>query len=200
MKEGAVQLVTALVYVFGSIFWLYIWKRAKAYEVSKLIKTLWFPLLLVIFTFLIAALSVCFSFHMGGSASEEHLLGILENLSQQLITAIFGTLILAGILMSSAHKTAFTKNLLLFESLDWFFLVAGVLVIYWIPMGGMEYIFILRHIKTLFYTYSIGFFLSGLLILFYRLLESKDEELNFSQSKWMNLKPVNLKMMKYSFL
>ena len=44
-----------------------------------------------------------------------------------------------------------------------FLAVGGVLPLYWIPKNKVENLMLLRHLKTIPYTYSICFFLSGII-------------------------------------
>jgi len=58
------------------------------------------------------------------------------------------------------------KDFYIFHFLALAFLIIGVLPLYWIPSDKISWLIILRHIKTVPYSYAVSLFLAGLISLF----------------------------------
>jgi len=101
---------------------------------------------------------------------------VIEQNNHQLITATFGIIVLAATLLNFKIIKDIKIGFLSFVSLSLICSVGGVLVLYWLPTSNPTAYFTLRHFKTVPYTYSIGFFLTGLLMLLQEIVQTEKRE------------------------
>lgn len=155
--------------ILGSIGWLLLWKIPGGYSALSN-KLLYFPL---VFTPLVLLSQIAFLIwhpYFVDFNTEEALVTVIERNNQQLITATFGILVLAATFANFKSITIISREFLLHIS---FSLICSVMVLelYWFPTSSIASYFVLRHLKTIPYTYSIGFLLSGVLVLIQEVLE-----------------------------
>lgn len=92
----------------------------------------------------------------------------LQNLQQYsyfLVTAIIGTLVIAATVIEALDIESIPLDFLYFQSGALIFSMVGVLSLFWIPVDKPDWLNVLRHVKTIFFTYALFAFLGGLLLL-----------------------------------
>jgi len=174
METGNATTVFNLIYAIGMGLWLVAWHFAGGFTATKKNKFLWVPFFFVLFVLMMQIILWYSRVQVTNFAIEQSLVKVVETNSQKLIQAIIGTLIIASILSSLKGTSILSHDFLVFESLALIFVVVGVLPIYWIPSEKLEWLFLLRHFKTVPYVYCIGFFLAGVLVLLQDLFSSND--------------------------
>jgi len=159
------DVIVIFIYTSGLIFWLVIWYITDSFSYAKKNRLIYFPLLLIPVVFILEILFFLWDPAVGTFQVEEDLVIVIERNNHQLITATFGIIVLAATLFNFKIIRNIKKGFLSFVSLSLLCSVGGVLVLYWLPTSNPTAYFTLRHFKTVPYTYSIGFFLTGLLML-----------------------------------
>jgi len=86
----------------------------------------------------------------------------VEHGTRDILVATFGLLVLSNAYLSHVKNAKLSEDFVHFGLFSIAFIVAGVLMIYWVPGQLPNVLFILRHIKSISYTFGIGFFLSAL--------------------------------------
>ena len=157
-------------YSVGIIFWFFVWKYINGFALLKEIKLMYIPLLFIPFVFILEIIFYFYHPVFGDFDAEEHFLKVIEGNNAQLITSTFGMIILAATLLNFKAIKRLPREFLLFASFALMFSVGGVLVLYWLPIERADLYFLLRHFKTIPYTYSIGFFMGCLLIILDKML------------------------------
>lgn len=113
---------------------------------------------------------------IGSFQVEESLVVVIERNNAQLITATFGIIVLTVAFLRVKLIENIKTEFFSFVALSLIFSVGGVLVLYWLPTDNPAVYFVLRHFKTNPYTYSIGFFLVGLLMLLENIAHAERQE------------------------
>jgi len=157
--------IVITLYTLGLIFWLVIWHVTDSFSLVTKNKLIYFPLLLVPLVFILEILFFLWEPAVGTFQAEEALVVVIERNNRQLITATFGIIVLAATLFNFKIIKKIKIGFLSFVSFSLICSVGGVLVLFWLPTNNPAAYFTLRHFKTIPYTYSIGFFLTGLLML-----------------------------------
>jgi len=152
-------------YLAGILLWFFLWYKLDMFKSLSYNKLLYFPLILVPIILILESLFIFLQPHIISFAVEEQLIIVIERNNSQLLTASFGILVLATIFINLKFIKGISKNFIVFLSFALICSVGGVLVLYWLPTVDPKLYFLLRHFKTIPYTFSIGFFLSGLLTL-----------------------------------
>jgi len=171
MSDEEATLWFNSIYVAGILGWIGIWFAVGGPTAMRKNRFLWVPFL---FCIAILAFEILLSYGRLQTVNfdvEQGLLQVLESNSQKLIQAILGSLIIAPVLMTLRGDKPISREFLVFQSLALIFIVVGVLPVYWIPFDQLDWLFTLRHLKTIPYTYCICFFLSGVLVLLQELTE-----------------------------
>ena len=164
MIEYSAQ-IAILFYFIAIIVWFIIWRLSTLFKSTKHNKLLYFPLLLTPIICIIEIISLYMNPYVETFKAEEQLITVIERNNSQLLTAAFGILVLATVFLNMKLIKSISKEFIKFLSFALICSIGGVLVLYWLPTNDPIYYFLLRHFKTIPYTYSIGFFLGGLLIL-----------------------------------
>jgi len=164
------------IYVAGILGWIGIWFAIGGPAAMHRNKFLWAPFL---FCIAILAFEILLSYgrlQVVNFEVEQSLLQVLETNSQKLIQAILGSLIIAPVLTTLRGNRPISREFLIYQSLALIFIVVGVLPVYWIPFDQLDWLFTLRHFKTIPYTYCICFFLSGVLVLLQELTDAPESD------------------------
>lgn len=84
-----------------------------------------------------------------------------------MIAALLGTFLLAATMASlrPAGEAVFEHDFAVFAGLSLVFSVGGIMPFYWIPEEEPAWLLLLRHLKGIFLTFSIGLFLVAVFIL-----------------------------------
>lgn len=165
------QTIIAIIYALGIISWIILWAYFKGFEYTKSNRALFVPFLLVIIVLCIEIIGALVSTEIPTFKIEEQLLQVIEANTRQLIMAIFGILVLAATVSAFQKKQLITRSFFLYQMLSMGFIVGGVMPLYWLPLDKAHMYQILRHFKTVFYIYSIGYFLGGLIIIVKNLMD-----------------------------
>ncbi|MDD5382311.1 MAG: hypothetical protein PHH60_01470 [Candidatus Margulisbacteria bacterium] len=96
---------------------------------------------------------------------EVELVKFVERHANYLIYGITGVFIAAQVLSGQLKHEANFALFYLFMILSMILSVCGVLPLIWIPKGDDKFLEWLRHFKTIWYGYSIYFFLAGIIAL-----------------------------------
>jgi len=154
-----------LIYFLGCCLWLAIWYFVGGYEFMSQNLLFWFPFLSCLFI-LISIISfwrVAISYEK--YEVELRLIETVEKHAAHMVTAISTVLIIAAAISAIKGQALLPKEFILFESMAFICAVVGVLPLYWIPSQNVHWLVMLRHLKTVPFTYSISLFLAGLLVL-----------------------------------
>jgi len=177
------DIIVIFLYSLGLASWLFIWFGTGSVSLLPKNKLLYFPFLLIPVVFILEIIFFLWEPIVGTFQAEEALVVVIERNNHQLITATFGIIVLAATLFAVKLIRHIEREFLFFVALSLICSVGGVLTLYWLPTSNAAAYFVLRHFKTIPYTYSIGFFLTGLIILLQDILEAEKIELERRQKK-----------------
>lgn len=89
----------------------------------------------------------------------------VERNAAHVVTAITGSILIAVAISAIKSQAPIPKEFILFQAAAFICAVVGVLPLYWIPSKKVHWLVILRHLKTVPFSYAIVLFLTGLVIL-----------------------------------
>lgn len=96
-------------------------------------------------------------------ANELTKMQLVERNAANIATAITGVLLVAAALSAMKGNEPIPRQVITYQSVALILSVGGVLPKIWIPSRIVEWLLILRHIKTILLTFAIALFLIGLL-------------------------------------
>lgn len=157
-----------IIYLLGIILWVFVWYLIDGFYLSGETKLLWFPFIACIFILItnlflwknLEDVHDCDQYE-----NELNKLQYVERNAAHLVTAITGLLLIAAAISDLKGNASIPKSSTMFESIAFICAVVGVLPKYWIPSKKSTWLIMLRHLKTLPYTYSVALFLGGLITL-----------------------------------
>ena len=163
-----IKLKILTIYISGIILWGILWIPAGGYSLMTASPLLWFPYVAAIVILLINMFlwsdpdrdAECDNYE-----KELAKIQYLERNAAHMVTAITGALIIAAAISAIKENAPVPGDVILFESAAFICAVVGVLPKYWIPSKKGEWMMILRHLKTVPFTWAISLFLAGLLML-----------------------------------
>ena len=157
--------VLFLIYGGGMVLWYYLWGAARGFALMKKDRLLLIPFYLVFFI-LFSQIVIAFIYETTFSVmkNELALISIIETNTTQLLQSNVGVLIVAPVIVSIIKKNL-NHDFIVFQAFSLIFVAGGVLPIYWTPENHGEFLYYLRHSKTVPYTIGIGFLIGGILIL-----------------------------------
>ena len=157
--------IALLLYLLGCGFWLVVWYFVGGYALMNRIKLLWFPFLscfaILISNLLLWIVATTYE----EFERESNRIEFVERNAAHMITAITGSLIIAAAISAMKSQVSLPKEFIIFQSIAFICTAVGVLPLYWIPSERTHWLVMLRHFKTVPFTYGISLFLGGLLIL-----------------------------------
>lgn len=157
------KTIAMSIYAIGMLAWIIIWALSKGFQLMRKIPLLLVPFLLVFLVFGIDMVSISPSLDHINFTTEEQLLQVLEGNTSQILVAVFGLIILAATLKEFHGRTVISREFILYATLCMVFAVGGVLTVFWFPTHSVKPYYLLRHAKSVMYTYSISYFLAGLI-------------------------------------
>ena len=159
-----------LIYSLGCGVWFIVWYFLDGYGLMSNTFLLWFPFIACLII-LIANMLLWKSIERNEDCEnydkELQKIQYVERNAAHMVTAITGVLIIAAAISAMKGNTPIPKDVIMFESTAFICSVVGVLPKYWIPSKKSHWMVVLRHLKTVPFTYAISLFLSGLLTLLY---------------------------------
>lgn len=167
--------VAIISYLIGIIAWPWLWRVPEGFSLLSQLTLLYFPFILTPLVLMLQIIFILWEPGISDFHTEENLVAAIETNNSQLVTATFGVLVLAATLASFNFIKSISRTFLLYMSLSLIASIGGVLMLYWLPLTHAEAYFVLRHLKTIPYTYSIGFLLTGTLIIIQEVLEGSEK-------------------------
>lgn len=174
LKENSIKALSKLkvkiitVYSVGLALWFLIWFLVGGFNLSYQNGLLWIPFLSCI---MILALNLLLWTNLEvvhdceKYDKELEKLQYVERNAAHMVNAITGLLLIAAAISVMKQNAFIPKGVIIFESIAFVCAVVGVLPKYWIPSQKPFWLIILRHMKTVPFTYAISLFLGGLIIL-----------------------------------
>ena len=162
------KIIIIIVYSIGIVLWLLAWLLIDGIELSSQINLLWIPFLACI---LILAVNLSLWINLdvlhdcNNYDKELEKLQYVERNAAHMVNAITGLLLIAAAISVMKKNALIPPDVIIFESSAFICVVVGVLPKYWIPSKRPFWLVILRHCKTVPFTYAISLFLGGLIIL-----------------------------------
>lgn len=171
MKKNKIKILPSLkrkiflIYMIGCGLWPIIWYNCNGFKIMNQIQLLWVPFL----SPFVILLSNLFLWR-GVVGYKDYMVELtaiefVERNSSYVSSAIYGVIVMASAILAVKNTIFLPKEFIIFESLAFIFVVVGTFPLYWIPAKKVRWLVLLRHLKTVPFTYSIAFFLSGLLTL-----------------------------------
>lgn len=163
--ESTLRWVVIVFYVVGMFTWLGAWLYFSLVAlVSK------YPLIIIPFVgfYVVMCLNLLLWLSTDTYSdfdTEIDRIEEVETYAYYLVSTAIGTLIIASSIIRIGGVSSLPTEFLFFEAGALIFSVVGVLALYWIPGDRPAWLSALRHLKTIFFTYALFIFLSGLLIL-----------------------------------
>ena len=155
-----------MIYSLGCVLWFIAWYLIEGYDIMNQNKLIWVPFV----SCLIILLSNMFLWrtiedHEYATSYKKELIKIqyVEKNAAHMVTAITGVLIIAAAVSVMKDNASIPGEVIKFESAAFICAVVGVLPKYWVPSTQGHWLEVLRHVKTVPFTFSISFFLGGLL-------------------------------------
>ena len=157
-----VQTLSIIIYILGFIGWFILWWCIGACKFAEENTALWFPFgaasLILLANIVIVIISRPLPQRF---QTEVKLIEFVERHAAHLVAGSAGVFIIASTLMNEGDKTVVSNQFVLLMSTSLITAVVGVLPIYWISSSwGLT---VLRHFKTVPFTYSVCLFLAALL-------------------------------------
>lgn len=156
-----------LIYLLGCGFWLIVWHLVGGYEFMSYTLMLWLPFLSCFIIMGSNMLLWCGPISYEKYDVELDAIKFVETNAAHMVTAIAGTLVIAAAISAIKNQTPLPKEFIVFQSVAFICAVVGVLPLYWVPSRRVNCLVMLRHLKTVPFTYAISLFLAGLLRLLY---------------------------------
>ena len=156
------------VYLLGIIGWCLTWFFVDGFQYSSKIYLLWFPFIACIVILVVNLLlwkDIDKVDDPDNYDKELQKIQYVERNAAHMVTSITGVLLIATAISAIKSNSPIPSEAILFESLAFICAVVGVLPKYWIPSRKPYWLVILRHLKTVPFTYAISLFLGGLIIL-----------------------------------
>lgn len=170
MTQLESDYLAVLVYGFGVLFWLYLWAKMIGYAVLKEKKLLFIAFAGPIVNFIINIILACYTKILTYDTELNVYLYVERN-----ATTVAGLTLAIAIFVvlrfnanpQSITDSPLTKKFLFLIFWAFLYSVVGCLPLYWVPpVGGA--LTLLRHIKTVPYTYSLFSLAAAIMIFCYR--------------------------------
>lgn len=155
-----------LIYILGCLFWIPLW--FLIISINEMQPLLWIPF---IACFVILTFNTLLWYknddgeELSNYKKQLSKMQLIEKNAAHMVTAITGFLLIAAAISEMKIDAIIPKDAIMFASAALIFAVVGVLPKYWVPKNRGYWLVILRHLKTVPYTYAISLFLAGLLVL-----------------------------------
>ncbi len=159
-----------IIYLLGIVGWLFIWKIYDGYKLMKEKKALIFIFVMTFIIFITNALLVLVS-PIPPFDVELKIYEYVEVNARVLATMSLAIAVFAHYSLSPIKQSFELINYFLFYSMFGFVtIMLGVFPLYWMPaIDG--WLTILRHIKTVFYTYSLISITSAIIVFIYTIID-----------------------------
>lgn len=154
-----------LIYALGCIFWFATWYFIGGYSIMNNLTVLWFPFVFCIIVLISNALLWAVAPSYKSYEEELSVIQFVERHAGVVVTAITASIFIGFAISAIKTQAPLPEAFILFQSAAFISAFGGVLPLFWIPSNKVHWLVMLRHIKTVPFSFAISLFLGGLIIL-----------------------------------
>lgn len=173
MTQLESDFVALFIYLFGMVLWVYLWHKMVGYKLIQEKKLLYIAVIGPIINFLINIILACYTKVPDYETELNVYLYVERNATTiaGLALAISIFVVLKFNQKNQSITSSSTKRFLVLNFWAFLYAVIGCLPFYWMPpiKGALT---ILRHVKTVPYTYSLFTLAAAIMIFLYQVRET----------------------------
>jgi hypothetical protein len=162
--------LSVFVYVLGILGWLFIWKVYNGYKLMKEKKPL---ILIFLMTILVLGINGVLTLisPIPPYETELKIYEYVEVNSRVIATMALAIAVFAYYALSTIKRSFdLIKNFLFYIICGFIMVMIGVFPLYWMPAND-GWLTVLRHIKTVFYTYSLFSISAAMIVFIYSVMD-----------------------------
>jgi hypothetical protein len=162
--------LSLMVYILGILGWLFIWKVYDGYKIMKEKKPLIFIFMMALFVLGLNGVLTLIS-PIPPYETELTIYEYVEVNSRVIATMALAIAVFAYYALSSIKRSFdLIHNFLFYIMCGFIMVMIGVFPLYWMPATD-GWLTVLRHVKTVFYTYSLFSISSAMIVFIYTVMD-----------------------------